>query len=70
MYTQEISEGFLRPSLQETVAFNRSILVREEEEAVVVGSCQIRFLMFVFCFSFVFLLFYILIWFYFSFVAG
>ena len=52
------------------MAFNPSILVREEEEGAVVESCQIRFLMFVFCFSFVFLLFYILIWFYFSFVAG
>ena len=53
----EVSGGFLRPSLEETFAFNRSRSVGEEEEAGVVGTCQIRFLMFFpfssFCFSFV-----------------
>ena len=65
----EVSGGFVRPSLEETLAFNRSRLVGEEEEAGVVGSCQIRFLMFSLCLPFVFLLLYTLICFCFSFVA-
>ena len=65
----EVSGGFLRPSLEETLAFNRSRSVGEEEEAGVVGTCQIRFLMFSPCLPFVFLLLYILICFCFSFVA-
>ena len=65
----EVSGGFLRPSLEETLAFNRSRLVGEEEEAGVVGTCQIRFLMFFLCLPFVFLLLYTLICFCFSFVA-
>ena len=68
--SQEVSRGSLRPSLEETLAFNRSKSVGEEEVAGVVGSCQIRFLLSSFCLSFVFLLFYTLMCFYFSFVAG
>ena len=68
--SEEVSRGFLRPSLEETFAFNHSKWVGEVEVAGVVGSCQIRFLMSSFCLSFVFLLFYTLICFYFSFVAG
>ena len=68
--SEEVSRGFLRPSLEDTLAFNRSRSVGEEEVAGVVGSCQIRFLMSSVCLSFVFLLFYPLICFYFSFVAG
>ena len=45
----EVSRGFLRPSLEETLAFNRWRSVGEEEEAEVVGTCQIRFLMFSLC---------------------
>ena len=67
--SEEVSRGFLRPSLEETFAFNHSKWVGEVEVAGVVGSCQIRFLMSSFCLSFVFLLFYTLICFYFSFVA-
>ena len=52
--SEEVSGGFLRPSLEETLAYNRSISVREEEKGGVVGSSQIRFLMF----SFVFPLFF------------
>ena len=37
------------------MAFNRSRSVGEEEEAEVVGTYPIRFLLFFFCFSFVFL---------------
>ena len=55
----EVSGGFLRPSLEETLAFNCSRSVREEEEAEVVGTYQIRFLLFFFCLSFVsFLVFF------------
>ena len=67
---EEVSRGFLRPSLRETLAFNRSRSVGEEEVVEVVVSCPIRFLIFSFGLSFVFLLFYTLICFYFSFVAG
>ena len=67
---KEESSGFLRPSLEETLAFNRSRSVGEDEVAGVVGFRQIRFLMFSFCLSIVCLLFYPLICFYFSFVAG
>ena len=65
----EVSRGFLRPSLEETLAFNRSRSVGEEEKEGVVGSCRIRFLMFSICLPFVFPLFYTLICFCFSFVA-
>ena len=51
----EVSWGFLRPSLEETLAFNRSRSVGDEEEAEVVGTYQIRFLLFFFCLSFVLL---------------
>ena len=64
-----MSGGFLRPSLEETLAYNRSISVGEEEKGGVVGSFRIWFLMFSFCLPFVFLLFYTLICFGFSFVA-
>ena len=67
--SEEVRRGFLRPSLEETLAFDRSRSVEKEEVAEVVGSYQIWFLMFSFCFSFVFLLFYTLICFCFSFVA-
>ena len=53
--SEEVSGGFLRPSLEETLAYNRSISVREEERAEVVGSCRIRFLLSSLCLSFVFL---------------
>ena len=66
----EVSGGFLKPSLEETLAFNRSRSVGEEEVAVVLGTCQIRFLVFSLCLPFVFLLLYTLICFCFSFVAG
>ena len=52
--SEEVSGGFLRPSLEETLAYNRSRSVGEEEKEGVVGSYRIRFLMF----SFVFLLFF------------
>ena len=68
--SEEVSGGFLRPSVEEKLAFNRSRSVGEEEVVEVVGSCRIWFLMSSFCLSFVFLLFYTLICFYFSFVAG
>ena len=67
--SEEVSGGFLRPSLEETLAYNRSISFGEEEKGGVVGSSRIRFLMFSFCLPFVFLLFYTLICFCFSFVA-
>ena len=67
--SEEVSRGFLRPSLEETLASNRSRSVGEEEEVEVVGSCRIRFLLFLFCLPFVFPLSYTLICFYFSFVA-
>ena len=53
---EEVSGGFLRPSLEETLASNRSRSVGEEEWAEVVGSCRIRFLLSSLCLSFVFLL--------------
>ena len=59
--SEEVSGGFLRPSLEETLAYNRSISVGEEEKGGVVGSYRIRFLMFSFYLSFVFLLLYTLI---------
>ena len=68
--SEEVRRGFLTPSLEETLAFDCTRSVGEEEVAEVVGSCQIRFLMFSFCLSFVFLLFYTLICFCFSFVTG
>ena len=49
MCPEEVSGGFLRPSLEETLASNRSRSVGGEEEEGVVGSCRIRFLS---CFSF------------------
>ena len=52
----EVSRGFLRPSLEETLASNRSRSVGEEERAEVVGSCWIRFLLSSLCLPFVFLL--------------
>ena len=54
---EEMSRGFLRPSLEETLAFSRSRSVGEEEEAGVVGTCWIRFFFFILffpCYSFVF----------------
>ena len=68
--SEVVSRGFLRPSLEERLAFNRSRSVGEEEVVGVVGSYHVRFLMSSFCLSFVFLLFYTLICFYFSVVAG
>ena len=53
---EEVSGGFLRPSLEETLASNRSRSVGEEERAEVVGSCRIRFLLSSLCLPFVFLL--------------
>ena len=41
----EVSRGFLRPSLEETLAFNRWRSVGEEEEAEVVGTYRVRFLL-------------------------
>ena len=67
--SEEVSRGFLRPSLEETLASNHSRSVGEEEEEEVVGSCRIRFLLFFLCLPFVFPLSYTLICFYFSFVA-
>ena len=67
--SEEVSRGFLRPSLEETLAYNRSRSVGEEEKEEVVGSYRIRFLMFFICLPFVFPLFYTLICFCFSFVA-
>ena len=67
--SEEVSRVFLRPSLEETVASNRSRSVGEEEEEGVVGFCRIRFLLFLFCLPFVFPLSYTFICFYFSFVA-
>ena len=69
LYSEELSRGFLRPSLEKTLAFSRSRSVGEEEEEGAVGSCRIRFLMFFFCLPFVFLLCCTLICFCFSFVA-
>ena len=68
--SKEVSRGLLKPSLEETLSFNRSRSVREEEEAEVVGSCQVQFLMFSFCPFFVFHYFYTFISFYFAFVTG
>ena len=51
---EEMSCGFLRPSLEETLAFNRSRSVAEEEEAGVQGTYHVRFLLFSFCLSCVF----------------
>ena len=51
----EVSLGFLRPSLKETLAFNRLRSVGEEEEAEVEGTYQIRYLLFFFYLSFTFL---------------
>ena len=65
---EEVSRGFLRPSLEETLAFSRSRSVGEEEEVGVEGSCRIRFLLFSFCLPFFFLLFYTLVCFCVSFV--
>ena len=67
--SEEVSRGFLRPSLEEILAYNRSRSVGEEEKERVVGSCRIQFLMFFICLRFVFPLFYTLIGFCFSFVA-
>ena len=53
---EEVSGGFLRPSLEETLASNRSRSVGEEKWAGVVGSCRIPFPLSSLCFSFVFLL--------------
>ena len=64
---EEVSRGFLRPSLEETLAYNRSRSVGEEEKEGVVGSCRIQFLMFFICLRFVFPLFYTLIGFCFLF---
>ena len=55
----EVSWGFLRPSLEGTLAFNRSRSVGEEEEAEVVGTYQIRFLLSSFCFLLFFFLFFL-----------
>ena len=65
----EVSRGFLRPSIEETLAYNRSRSVGEEDTDSVIGSCRIQFLMFSFCLPFVFLLFCTLICFCFAFVA-
>ena len=54
-YLVEVSWGFLRPSVEETLAFNRLRSVGEEEEARAVGTYQIGFLLSSFCLSFVFL---------------
>ena len=35
-----VSGGFLRPSFEEILAYNRSISVGEEEKGGVVGSCK------------------------------
>ena len=51
----EVSWGFLRRSLKETLAFNCLRSVGEEEETVVVGTYWIPFLLSSFCLSFVFL---------------
>ena len=53
----QVSRGFLRPSLEETLAFNRSRSIVVEEEAEVVGTYRIRF----FCLSFVFLFFFFIV---------
>ena len=55
--SEVVSGGFLRPSLKETLVFNRSRSVGEEEVVGVVGSYQVWFLMSSFCLSFVFLCF-------------
>ena len=52
--SEEVSRGFLRPSLEETLAFNRSRSVGEEKVVGVVGSYQVRFLVSSFSLSFVF----------------
>ena len=54
---EEVSRGFLRPSLEETLAFNRSRSVGEEKEVGIEGSCRIRFPLFSFCLPFVFFCF-------------
>ena len=54
--SEEVRRGFLIPSLEETLAFDCPRSVGEQELAEIVGSCQIRFLMFSFCLSFVYLL--------------
>ena len=53
--SMEVGCGFLRPSLEGTLAFNRSRLVGEEEQMEVVGTYRIRFLLSSFCLSFVFI---------------
>ena len=55
-----IARYALRPSLEEILAFNRSRSVGEEEEAGVVGTYQIGFLLS----FFVFLLYFFLVFFY------
>ena len=55
--SEVVRGGFLRPSLEEILAFNRSKSVGEEEVVEVVGSYQVRFLMSSFCLSFVFFCF-------------
>ena len=47
--------GFLRPSLEETLAFNHLRSVGEEEGAEVVGTYEIQFLLSSICLSFLFL---------------
>ena len=49
-----LSSGFLRPSLEETLAFNYLKSVRKEEEADFLEPYQIWFLLFFFCLVFVF----------------
>ena len=51
----EMRWGFLKPSLQKTLGFNNLKWVEEEEEAEVVGTYRILFLLSSFCLSFVFL---------------
>ena len=53
---EEVRRGFLRPSLEETMASNRSRSVGEEEKAEVLGSCRIWFLLSSLCLPFVCLL--------------
>ena len=42
--SEEVRRGFLSPSLEETLAFDRSRSVGEEEEAEVVGTYRVQFL--------------------------
>lgn len=67
--SKEVSGCFLRLSLEETLAFNFSRLVREEVGGAVVGTYCIRSLMSSNHCLFIFLLFHTLICFYFSFGA-